>query len=693
MSPLLETSHDIHRPEPLQVKGSSKARTLSIRASNTAVISIEELQALREAISAPPTPLLESARQVKDAQELEPSGTPLPSRGDIVEFTPIDSPTELLAEPAVLTNPHRIIEEPIVETVDVDAQESEPSESAETPPPFQADIVEFIPIDSPIEPLVELEAVVLTKSHHVIEGSLVETVEHVEMPSHPLIELPDSQVDVSEEAATSEALSPIVHLESVSIQKLAQPRQPVVIDLPIAVGDVQSSPEPPATPPRRAQPELIKPLSPLDATPPPHVDSPVAIAPADVVHEESPSVTETSADPPATPQLSPSQWARLPPRPVSMIVESPTRSTGPARSPFLIPSAPEHPRFPIRSPEETEFGTISFHRTTLSLPRSDNFTSHFTEPGLNQKASTFSAVVHRKVTELPANLGHIPMSPQLARTRKPVRDSADLASLLANAALLEQKLMEGELPSETSYEVQASSSGNALESAVLVDHSERWKPVEHIKPSEKPRRKPSFRNPLGRNKSAKDPASMPQVDDNFFDRRVRTRSSTSQTSFHTRVVSAYHPPPPPPSETHTRAHSQGSQLTVKTTETSSAPPTPPPKSPPAKYLSGLRRLTGAYPRNSVSTSSEISSEDSMLVVTPPNYSPDLIANSTRQPPEAGRATTPSRTGIAWPSLSAKKSFGNLSKAKSFLSRKRSKSNSSVASAADMAGKRTITCWR
>lgn len=411
-----------------------------------------------------------------------------------------------------------------------------------------------------------------------------------------------------------------------------------------------------------------------------------------VVVEEIPS----ELAPTLTSPISPRSQRSLPPRPVSMIVESPTRPAESVRSPFLIPSAREHPNLPITSPEETEFGTVSFHRATYSLSHSSDFVSHFAEPSPTfapvPNPPSFSAVVHGKITELPAHAGQ-PNSPQVVKRHRAIRDSipvtpatGDLASLLANAALLERKLMQGELPSEVPEEVdqepnQVVSPNGTIDS--VVEQLERWKPVEHIKPQDaKSRRKRSFRNPLVRSKSVKD--SAPQADD-FFEVAARARSLYDHSQgVRARAASTYYPPPRSV-ETHIRAHSQGSQLTIKTTHEPN-PPTPPPKSPHAKYLSGIRRFAVTHPRQSVSVSSELSSEDSVLVITPPNRSPDVFATSNLGPHlEAGYVgAAPSKTGgITWPSLSTKKSLGSLGRASTFAekiwSRKRSKSNSSSTS--------------
>jgi hypothetical protein len=127
--------------------------------------------------------------------------------------------------------------------------------------------------------------------------------------------------------------------------------------------------------------------------------------------------------------------------------------------------------------------------------------------------------------------------------------------------------------------------------------------------------------------------------------------------------------------------SPSDQNNVTDDDTGSAsekPPTPPPKAfRTTRYLSSsfrklkktstnvFRTIPGSYSRPSLSTSSEISSEDSSPVVTPPaDLAKDVQSISS---------------GIGWPSMSPKKS-GTLSRASSFadkiLHRTRTKSSAS-----------------
>ncbi|KAL0057255.1 hypothetical protein AAF712_016107, partial [Marasmius tenuissimus] len=216
------------------------------------------------------------------------------------------------------------------------------------------------------------------------------------------------------------------------------------------------------------------------------------------------------------------------------------------------------------------------------------------------------------------------------------------------------------------------------------------------------------------------------------------------------------PPPPKPTKAHsihagdmmssvlhpTTAPDTSTSTSTSASTTSSGmdssddvPPTPPPKSPStsgagSKYLSSIRRFassssrSGAYPpRHSVSTSSD----DSVTVVTPPDYSPDFTGTRTmletrtrtRSGSRSGkriligdvgpgeeedRASVVSGSGsnggggggsggmgLQWPSKSPRKgsSGGGMSRAASFaekmFSRGRTKSSASSASSYDTDG--------
>ncbi|KAJ6617993.1 hypothetical protein B0H10DRAFT_2031669 [Mycena sp. CBHHK59/15] len=309
-------------------------------------------------------------------------------------------------------------------------------------------------------------------------------------------------------------------------------------------------------------------------------------------------------------------------------------------------------------PEE-EFGTVSFGASTPPRARYAH-AQLYTEPDLGDghlHQHSFSAVVHGRVREggapskgkgradshggekrLP--LPPTPLSPGYA-------GNAELAELLEEAAALEQRLVAGELPGEALRRMsmgqvmsaapvvtvlpQRSVSANAAEPGNRSGGEGGGRPAKH-----------TFRNPLARSRSdrkAKQPKQEAHpVASSSTNNLLATASSTgtdtgslgrSKSSANLLPAALALPPPMPMSP----AASE-----------SSVPPTPPPKSPGVnggpRYFASLRRLASTSRalsgRGSVSTSSELSSEDSMGLITPPD-------EATAAP------------GIAWPTLSPKKS--------------------------------------
>nr|GAT44160.1 predicted protein [Mycena chlorophos] len=327
---------------------------------------------------------------------------------------------------------------------------------------------------------------------------------------------------------------------------------------------------------------------------------------------------------------------------------------------------------PPRRPALTAAGLPRPH--TAYLPDDDDeggdSLGEFRTISFGTQPHSFSAVVHgrvRETTEHPKagpsrhywdedkSLPPMPMSPGYATGN-------DLAELMAEAALLEQRLERGELPAEALRRLSRISmrlppkvpTGPAPPVPPLPLHQQQ----QNIAPL-KPRR--SLRNPLSRSRSDRRPAEVQE------DVRPLASSSTSNLLSVAPLTEATLPAP--------------EQVVLLRTSTNSSdiPPTPPPKSPGARYFSSLRRLAStsrnlavAPTRGSVSTGSELSSEDSMGVQTPPDdHEPAL-------------SPTPSTKGITWPSLKSKKSGSSLGKSAASLAgkiwpRTRSKSNNSSSS--------------
>ncbi|KAJ3982647.1 hypothetical protein F5890DRAFT_331006 [Lentinula detonsa] len=382
------------------------------------------------------------------------------------------------------------------------------------------------------------------------------------------------------------------------------------------------------------------------------------------------------------------------------------------------------------SPPGVEFGTVVVgdpsRRPVPIMAHPRSFSSSYAEEDFNpafegKKAShTFTAVVHEKTRDKPAvHSATLPRAnyttPQRRGGRPPTLENpmspglGDLISLVEQSAILEQKLMNGEYPDEAAgarmmHEGALSaparpSMGSEERQAREAEDQEKYKDLLRRRPSTKSmkgrgssdsRRKPSFslRNPLARSKSAnrkEDEAdlglgSAPTPPSREFAVPNRSKSmfltSSSQPSF------SNIPPVPniPP-------------VANINTFTDEIPPTPPPKSPSTKYLSSFRRFAstrsqGASQRHSVSMSSEISSEDSVAVLTPPDNSPGFTGTGpllqTRSRTQSGNRPG-SVINMPWPSMSPKKSQGSVSRATSFagkMFRGRKKSNASTMSSLD-----------
>lgn len=244
---------------------------------------------------------------------------------------------------------------------------------------------------------------------------------------------------------------------------------------------------------------------------------------------------------------------------------------------------------------------------------------------------SFTAVVHRKVTETPAATAptsslSAPMTPQVARVRRtgitlaaePLSSPGygELAILLEEAALLEMKLTEGDgsepveaaLPKTPTFNTFATDI-RSVSSSTLTEHV-KAPSTETASLSERSISIPSIREPNM-------DGDIPEEDEGDG-RSLASTSASHRSSSHKR------------------------------------------------YLSSIRRLTGrrssnympgAYPRDSISTCSE----DSAPVATPSDHGDG------------------SGFGITWPSVSPKK--GGMGKSSSFadklFKRNRTKSNVST----------------
>ena len=318
---------------------------------------------------------------------------------------------------------------------------------------------------------------------------------------------------------------------------------------------------------------------------------------------------------------------------------------------------------PQDSEFESDFGTISFHTYSrsyshLATYRSTDVEADLESPSvqLGSKPSSFSAVVHKKVTELPStSTSHLlPPTPQTARGRLTTTVNmepespgyGELAELLKEAAKLEKRLLEGDIPDEHRAAARRSLAMSKYTAAQYLRPKSTGKGAELPRPSyHRASSSPSAVKTILRSRSGDTPSSM--------------RSSSWRLT----------PIREPPSPRQVLAPT-GTYTTVE------APQKPLPKSPRSRYLPNFRRLTshstppmpGAYPRESSSISSEVSSEDSM--------------HGDRDGGKGGRKEGDHQSGltlgIAWPSMPMKRNGGGIASfAERIWKRGRSKSATSM----------------
>jgi hypothetical protein len=282
------------------------------------------------------------------------------------------------------------------------------------------------------------------------------------------------------------------------------------------------------------------------------------------------------------------------------------------------------------SPPTEERGTISIilPRPSIQVQSSPPSPDLEIETAKPEVKRSFTAVVHRKVTEMsaataPTSSLSAPMTPQVTRVRQtgsafaaephPSPGYGELAILLEEAALLEMKLTEGDgselveaaLPKTPTLDTFTTDI-RSVSSSTLTEHV-KAPSTETASLSERSVSIPSIREP-----------NMDIPEDEGDGRSLASTSASHRSSSHKR------------------------------------------------YLSSIRRLTsrrssnympGAYPRDSISTCSE----DSAPVATPSDHGDG------------------SGFGITWPSVSPKK--GGMGKSSSFadklFNRNRTKSNIST----------------
>jgi len=338
--------------------------------------------------------------------------------------------------------------------------------------------------------------------------------------------------------------------------------------------------------------------------------------------------------------LSPLQPSPSSPRPTSMIETSSQRTNPPsARHP---PGQLDYEHFPP-TPVETSFGTVTAHKPSHSFSSTD-------------RKPTFTAVVHKKTTEIPrpqpTAFQLMPTTPQTSKTGAPMLGEVllspgfgELTSLLQDAAMLEQSLETGQLPGEEAKRKEAEKLNWAEEETRIAPA----KPVEEEKTRKVNTKRDSAdgksksRNPMLRSKtwrkddSGEVQANPPRSKSVLLPFRPATAQDTSSTSRQSL-----------PSQ---RAAQEPSKADVDDSSLRS-----PPKSP-RQYFASLRRFASSsrssltsgaqHSRYSVSTSSEMSSEDSASLPTPPG----AIGLESL---DSGQTEMGWKGDVSWPAVSPKK---------------------------------------
>ncbi|THU80626.1 hypothetical protein K435DRAFT_494868 [Dendrothele bispora CBS 962.96] len=326
----------------------------------------------------------------------------------------------------------------------------------------------------------------------------------------------------------------------------------------------------------------------------------------------------------------------------------------------------------------------------------------------NQISRSFSATVHGKVREASSSSpplttssvsvvksNTLPMTPHRSRKQNNKAEApmspgfTDLASLLETTALLEQRLMEGEIPSEFGKMADAEAARAVAEEMKVLEKEQRTEELrkqqdllreklpakeegaKSAKSMDTLRSKMSFKNTLGKKRSTRAESESedgPRTLDASKSRKASTATLTAKASASTPALLdtagvpevAITPPKPRREQSVPRMPASTDEelgaLSVDgdKSDLASIPPTPPPKSP--RYLTGLRRLASSGKthamRLSMSLASEPSSEDSAPVVTPPDVSEFGFPGNRRS-----GFIGPSGGGVPWPNQSPRKRSG------------------------------------
>ncbi|KAF9532774.1 hypothetical protein CPB83DRAFT_846330 [Crepidotus variabilis] len=380
--------------------------------------------------------------------------------------------------------------------------------------------------------------------------------------------------------------------------------------------------------------------------------------------------------------------------------------------------------------EEDEDGEGGFGVVTLGHHGRRGSEPDLTKPSAmnySHKAAAFKAVVHGKVRETPASATMPRRLPQTPQPKKAKRATIletplspgheELAALLQEAMLLEDSLDRGQLPGETpakkrqdemakqkrKEEEERRVLARAREEEARKEAEERHR-IAHANAQLQAKRdaptqgrlKHTFLVPLSKAKTThKKELSSTELEAPPRVSHESTRSKASTSEQHEPQTKRQRSP-----ETDRRAVTLPTPQTPEPkTPSASMPiptlvtpgPTPPSKSPRMAKFSSFKRFGSiskpstidSTARYSVSTSSEISSEDSTTIATPPDNALEFGLKASN---ESLHRSATTKNSMTFPSLSPKspkKAGGSIGRATSFaekmFSRGRTKSNGSVLS--------------
>ena len=412
--------------------------------------------------------------------------------------------------------------------------------------------------------------------------------------------------------------------------------------------------------------------------------TPEALAAADSLNAPSDSTESALIASPSSSFLSTPSSTHV--RPISMVETSPAQvevgkrvTLLPRRTVYIPPQAQQRdlihfPPTPGPQAVDMQFGTVSIGHTTT-----------------HSRKTSFSAVVHGKIADMPSasSMPSMLSAPTTPSKRNTIAGEAvtspgqgELASLLQSAALLEETLEKGELPGEVSPDAasvkrakeeqeKAEAEGKVKteeeRKAAAVKNRVSAQPQKRMKRSflmlsgkSSQQRDRSVSSPEGQTTDSKDLTDRPHLPCKSTEGSGRLSESSSFQTVHAPSVEIH--AESPEREADTNSHTS-------------------PKSP-RQYLASLRRFAsggrastgsnGTHPRLSASTSSEMSSDDSVPLATPPDNGLDSAGSGSSVRSSYG-------SGIPWPSLSPKKN-GSVGRAAAFAgkiwNRGRSKSSNS-----------------